>query len=162
MKGLYINVMKTMQDWLDAYAVSHQNKTNKAIHFICVPLIVFSVVGLIMSIPNELLKELSGIKSDTLANWAVVALVPIMFFYVRLSLKMGILILAFFSLCVFGNAQLAAVFSLWQISLGIFVVAWIGQFYGHKLEGAKPSFVDDLKFLLIGPAWILDDIFFKK
>jgi uncharacterized membrane protein YGL010W len=51
---------------------------------------------------------------------------------------------------------------LWQAALGVFVAAWLGQFYGHKLEGAKPSFFDDLKFLLIGPAWILDDIFFKK
>lgn len=154
--------MKTMQDWLDAYAVSHQNKTNKAIHFICVPLIVFSVVGLFMSIPNDLLKQLSGLSSDLFANWAVVTLVPIMFFYLRLSVKMGILILAFLSLCIFGNAQVDAYFPLWQSSLAIFVVAWIGQFYGHKLEGQKPSFFDDLKFLLIGPAWILDDIFFKK
>ena len=154
--------MKTMQDWLDAYAVSHQNKTNKAIHFVCVPLIVFSVVGLIMSIPNVILKELSGINSDLIANWAMVTLIPIMFFYLRLSVKMGLLIFAFFLACIFGNTQIAASFSLWQISLGIFVVAWIGQFYGHKLEGEKPSFFDDLKFLLIGPAWILDDIFFKK
>jgi len=154
--------MKTMQDWLDAYAVSHQNKTNKAIHFVCVPLIVFSVVGLIMSIPNGLLKELLGTSSDAIANWAVVLLGPIMFFYLRLSIKMGVLILGFLALCIFGNAQLASYFSLWQVSLGIFVVAWIGQFYGHKLEGEKPSFFDDLKFLLIGPAWILDDIFFKK
>ena len=47
-----------MQDWLDAYAVSHQNKTNKAIHFVCVPLIVFSVVGLLMAIPNGVLLSL--------------------------------------------------------------------------------------------------------
>jgi len=154
--------MKTMQDWLDAYAVSHQNKTNKAIHFVCVPLIVFSVVGLVMSIPNGILKELSGINSDLIANWAMVTLIPIMFFYMRLSVKMGILIFTFFLACIFGNAQIAASYSLWQISVGIFVVAWIGQFYGHKLEGEKPSFFDDLKFLLIGPAWILDDIFFKK
>ena len=100
--------MKTMQDWLDAYAVSHQNKTNKAIHFVCVPLIVFSVVGLFMSIPNEFLKQLSGISSDALANWAVVTLVPIMFFYLRLSVKMGVLILAFLSLCIYGNAQIAS------------------------------------------------------
>ncbi len=154
--------MKTMQDWLDAYAQSHQNKTNKAIHFVCVPLIVFSVVGLFMSIPNALLIDLSGIQSPAIANWAVVTLIPIMFFYLRLSVKMGILILAFLSLCIFGNAQIAQFMPLWQAALAIFVVAWIGQFYGHKLEGEKPSFFDDLKFLLIGPAWILDDIFFKK
>lgn len=151
-----------MQDWLDAYAVSHQNKTNKAIHFVCVPLIVFSVVGLIMSIPNGSLKAMTGLQSDLIANWAVVALFPIMFFYFRLSLKMGVLILLFLASCIFGNSYIAQSISLWQSSLAIFVVAWIGQFYGHKLEGAKPSFFDDLKFLLIGPAWILDDIFFKK
>jgi uncharacterized membrane protein YGL010W len=154
--------MKTMQNWLDAYAESHQNKTNKVIHFICVPLIVFSVVGLFMSIPNGLLIELTGVQSNAIANWAVVTLIPIMFFYLRLSVKMGVLILVFLSLCIFGNAQIAELMPLWQASLGIFVVGWIGQFYGHQLEGAKPSFFDDLKFLLIGPAWILDDIFFKS
>lgn len=154
--------MTTMQDWLDAYAVSHQNKTNKKIHFICVPLIVFSVVGLLMSIPNGFLVSFTGIDNFSIANWAVVLLIPIMFFYIRLSMKMALLILAFLSLCILGNAQLSQLYSLWKISLAVFVVAWIGQFYGHKLEGAKPSFVDDIKFLLIGPAWILDDIFFKK
>ncbi|MGB2245841.1 MAG: DUF962 domain-containing protein, partial [Flavobacteriaceae bacterium] len=97
--------MKTMQDWLDAYAVSHQNKTNKAIHFICVPLIVFSLVGLLMSIPNDILKNISGLNSDTIANWAVVTLVPILFFYLRLSVKMGVLITLFLFLCIFGNAH---------------------------------------------------------
>jgi len=156
--------MKTMQDWLDAYAVSHQNKTNKAIHFICVPLIVFSVVGLFMSIPNNILVQLTGIESFVISNWAVVTLIPIMFFYLRLSIKMGLLILTFLVLCMLGNIQLAELsgFPIWQSSVAIFVLAWIGQFYGHKLEGQKPSFFDDLKFLLIGPAWILDDIFFKK
>ncbi len=153
-----------MQDWLDAYAVSHQNKTNKAIHFICVPLIVFSVVGLFMSIPNNILVQLTGIESFVISNWAVVTLIPIMFFYLRLSIKMGLLILTFLVLCMLGNIQLAELsgFPIWQSSVAIFVLAWIGQFYGHKLEGQKPSFFDDLKFLLIGPAWILDDIFFKK
>lgn len=156
--------MKTMQDWLDAYAVSHQNKTNKAIHFICVPLIVFSVVGLFMSIPNSILVQFTGIESFVISNWAVVTLIPIMFFYLRLSIKMGLLILTFLVLCMLGNIQLAELSGLpiWQSSVAIFVLAWIGQFYGHKLEGQKPSFFDDLKFLLIGPAWILDDIFFKK
>ncbi len=107
--------MKTMQDWLDAYAESHQNKTNKAIHFVCVPLIVFSVVGLLMSIPNDLLINLSGIQSNTIANWAVVSLIPIMFFYLRLSVKMGILILVFLSLCIFVNGLIAQNLSLWQV-----------------------------------------------
>jgi len=85
-----------------------------------------------------------------------------MIFYIRLSLKMAILILGFSILCILGNFQLALQMSLWKASVGIFVVAWIIQFYGHKIEGKKPSFLDDLKFLLIGPAWILDHVFKSK
>jgi len=47
------------------------------------------------------------------------------------------------------------------VSLGIFVIAWIGQFIGHKIEGKKPSFLEDLQFLLIGPAWLLHFIYKK-
>jgi uncharacterized membrane protein YGL010W len=48
---------------------------------------------------------------------------------------------------------------LWVISLIIFFVAWIGQFYGHKVEGKKPSFLKDIQFLLIGPAWLMHFIY---
>ncbi|MEG2033750.1 MAG: Mpo1-like protein, partial [Janthinobacterium sp.] len=41
------------------------------------------------------------------------------------------------------------------VSLGVFVLAWIGQFIGHQIEGKKPSFLDDLRFLLIGPLFVL-------
>jgi uncharacterized membrane protein YGL010W len=44
---------------------------------------------------------------------------------------------------------------LWLTSVVIFVVAWIGQFVGHALEGKRPSFFKDLQFLLIGPLWLL-------
>ena len=109
-----------MQDWLDAYAVSHQNKTNKAIHFICVPLIVFSVVGLFMSIPNGVLKQLSGIASDTIANWAVVTLIPIMFFYLRLSVKMGGINFGLFEFMYLWKCSNSRFYPLWQTSLAIF------------------------------------------
>ena len=48
-----------------------------------------------------------------------------------------------------------------EISLSLFLIAWIGQFIGHKIEGAKPSFFDDIKFLLIGPAWLIAFIYQK-
>ena len=50
-------------------------------------------------------------------------------------------------------------FPLWQVCLLLFVLAWIGQFYGHKVEGKKPSFLKDLQFLLIGPAWLMNFIY---
>ena len=154
--------MQTLQQLLDKYAESHQNKTNKIIHYFCVPAIFFSVIGLLMSIPSNLIKDLTGISDSLYANWGVVALIPVLLFYIRLSLKMTFLILGFSILCILGNFQMNVFVELWKASVVIFVIAWIIQFYGHKIEGKKPSFLDDIKFLMIGPAWILDDIFKSK
>ena len=154
--------MQTLQQLLDKYAESHQNKTNKIIHYFCVPAIFFSVIGLLMSIPSNLIQNLTGISDSLYANWGVVALIPVLLFYIRLSLKMTFLILGFSILCILGNFQMNVFVELWQASVVIFVIAWIIQFYGHKIEGKKPSFLDDIKFLMIGPAWILDDIFKSK
>lgn len=154
--------MQTLQQLLDKYAESHQNKTNKIIHYFCVPAIFFSVIGLLMSIPSDLIKDLTGISDSLYANWGVVALIPVLLFYIRLSLKMTFLILGFSILCILGNFQMKVFVELWQASVVIFVISWIIQFYGHKIEGKKPSFLDDIKFLMIGPAWILDDIFKSK
>ena len=154
--------MQTLQQLLDKYAESHQNKTNKIIHYFCVPAIFFSVIGLLMSIPSNLIQNLTGIPNSLYANWGVVALIPVLLFYIRLSLKMTFLILGFSILCILGNFQMKVFVELWQASVVIFVISWIIQFYGHKIEGKKPSFLDDIKFLMIGPAWILDDIFKSK
>ncbi len=153
--------MRTLQQWLDAYGESHQNKTNKLIHYLCVPAIFFSIVGLLMSIPTTALENLLPIENPLIENWAMVVLIPVMFFYVRLSASMAIKVMLFAVLCVIVNHIIAQHFVLWQVSLGLFIVAWIGQFYGHKLEGKKPSFFEDLQFLLIGPAWIFENMFKK-
>ena len=51
--------------------------------------------------------------------------------------------------------------SIWKLSMLIFILGWIGQFIGHKIEGQKPSFFEDIQFLLIGPAWLLSFIYKK-
>lgn len=149
--------MKTLNTWFDEYAVSHHNETNKAIHYICVPAIFFSIVGLLMSIPAEFLTKLAG-GSFLVGNWATVALIFVLIFYFRLSASMGLKMLIFAVLCIIGNYFIAGVASLWLVSLIIFAVAWAGQFYGHKIEGKKPSFLKDIQFLLIGPAWVIDNL----
>ncbi|WP_378183711.1 DUF962 domain-containing protein [Aquimarina sp. SS2-1] len=154
--------MKTLETWFEEYAVSHQNKTNIAIHFVCVPLIFFSVVGLIMSIPSGILASIIPGNNPFIENWAFVVALLILLFYVRLSVKMALQILIFVSFCIITNYYISQYAPLWMVSLIIFVVAWIGQFYGHHLEGKKPSAAKDLQFLLIGPAWVLQKIFGKK
>lgn len=151
--------MKTLQQWFDEYAVSHQNETNISIHFICVPAIFFSIIGIFMSIPSQFLNSLIKIDNPLVINWATIALVFFLLFYLRLSFSMFIKMLIFSILCIIGNYFLGKHLPLLYTSIAIFIIAWIGQFYGHKVEGAKPSFIKDLQFLLIGPAWVIKKIF---
>lgn len=147
---------RSMQDWFDAYGVSHQNPTNKAIHWICVPTIYFCVVGFLYSIP--LPDAPPFVRPHMLATLAV-ALVAI--FYIRLSTTIAIGMLLWSLLCL-GICKYLDVhvdLPLWAICTALFVAAWVGQFYGHKIEGKKPSFLDDLQFLMIGPAWLLSFVY---
>lgn len=150
--------MKTLAQWFEEYGVSHKNVTNKKIHYICVPLIFFSVVGLFMSIPSSVLYPLASLH-PIFANWAFIVLVFVLLFYFRLSLKMGLQMLLFTSICLVGNYIIAQFLPLIWFSIGLFTFGWIGQFYGHKIEGVKPSFIKDLQFLLIGPAWVIHSVF---
>jgi len=146
-----------MQSLLDEYGKSHQNPTNKLIHWFCVPSIVFSVVGLLYSVkfPFDVAEGLS-------LNLAMIVLVIVLVYYVRLSFTLSIGFLFFAVGCLYLAQQIEnAGLSLWQVSLAIFVVAWVIQFWGHKIEGAKPSFLKDVEFLMIGPAWLMHFIYKK-
>ena len=149
--------MKTLNEWFEEYGVSHKNVTNKKIHYICVPLIFFSVVGLFMGIPNQILTPLASIH-PILANWAFIVLLLVLSFYFRLSIAMGLKMLVFTTICLVGNYLIAQLAPLLWFSIALFTAGWIGQFYGHQIEGKKPSFIKDLQFLLIGPAWVIDSV----
>ncbi len=150
--------MRQIDQLLKTYGESHQNKTNKLIHWIMVPLIFFSIVGLLMSIP------VLGFAKTPFMNFGALAFVFALIYYFKLSkpLFVGFVFWAFF--CLYSNFYIYKSVgysnsNLALISLGIFVIAWIFQFIGHKIEGAKPSFLDDIKFLLIGPAWLLHFVY---
>lgn len=143
--------MRSADEWFDDYGHSHTNPTNKLIHWVCVPLIFWSVVALIWSIPSPM----AGV------NWAIVAALGAQFYYIMLSpkLSIGIGLFMVLSLLVCAAVDNTATWPLWQVALVVFVVAWIGQFVGHKIEGEKPSFFKDVQFLLIGPAWLMGFIY---
>ncbi len=150
--------MKTQKTWFSEYAESHQNPVNQRIHYICVPLIYISIVGLLMSINAEILNKLLPINNFRI-DWAMLVLIPILAFYWKLSVKTFIRMLLFSIFALLVNYYISLHFNLFYVSLSIFILAWIGQFYGHKVEGKKPSFFKDLQFLLIGPAWVFKKIF---
>ncbi|MEB3754000.1 DUF962 domain-containing protein [Acinetobacter sp. MD2(2019)] len=130
--------MKSIHEWLDEYNQSHQNPQNKKIHWICVPTILFSIMGLLFHF-NALLTTLLLILS--------------LIFYARLDVVLAIA-MAILMLLMTWLIHILPVDTGFYLAL--FITAWIGQFYGHKIEGKKPSFFKDLQFLLIGPLWCMD------
>ncbi len=142
---------------LREYAESHQNHTNKLIHWVCVPAIFFSIFGLIRTIPvPDAMADLSPYL-----NWTTIILVLVLVYYMILSFSLFLGFILWTSVVLVGNewlfVQLGVKGLLW-FSIGLFALAWIGQFIGHGIEGKKPSFFKDLQFLLIGPAWLMNFI----
>ncbi|PZX47482.1 Mpo1 family 2-hydroxy fatty acid dioxygenase [Algoriphagus chordae] len=154
--------MRKIDELFHEYGLSHQNMTNKLIHWFCVPAIFFSIVGLIFSIPVGPLPELMPFLGN-FANWATVALALVLIYYLMLStpLTLGMFLFSALCLAIANFIDLNFPGMLWMFSLGLFVLAWILQFYGHKIEGKKPTFLKDLQFLLIGPAWLMHFIYKK-
>jgi len=128
---------------LAQYAESHRNHTNEIIHFVCIPLIVLSLLGILWAIHPTL---------------AIGVTLVSLFYYVKLSpqfaLGMGVM-----SAAMLGILAIMPPYTVLPVSIAVFVVAWIGQFIGHKIEGKKPSFFDDLRFLLIGPLFVLSFLY---
>src|SRR5690606_39196051 len=142
--------MRRIDELLSEYGESHQHATNKTIHWICVPLIFFSIVGLIASIHSEGLQRAIR-PGNPYAKWAGIVTALHLSYYVTLYISLSIGMLLFCVYCLFTAnfiMQLNIV-PLWLVIITIFVIAWIGQFYGHKIDCKKPSFFKDIQFLLI-------------
>jgi len=151
--------MKTAKQWFDDYAISHQNITNQKIHFICVPIIFFNVIGLLMSIPTDFLEKTFNLHNPFIENWATVILgIVLLLFYLRLGFWYFTEMFVFAAISIIINYYIGQKINLLYFSVISFVLAWIGQFYGHKVEGKKPSFFKDLQFLLIGPLWVIQKL----
>ena len=146
---------------IDQYGESHQNPTNKMIHWVCVPAIMFSTLGLLWSIPSAYLNMGAAEPWSAYMNWASVAALLSLIFYFRMSFTVGVGMMVWASVLLWmcHMVEVMVPLALWQVSLAVFLVAWVFQFIGHKIEGKKPSFLQDLFFLLVGPAWLLYAIY---
>jgi len=150
-------IMTKIQQLLSAYGESHTNTTNKAIHWICVPTIFLSIVGFLYGV--EIPYQIAGIQ----LNLAMVVMLLLVFYYFVLSktLWIGMLFFGIFCLWFCYFFQNNGWMTLLKFCLILFALSWIAQFYGHKIEGKKPSFLKDIQFLLIGPAWLMSFIYKK-
>jgi len=150
--------MRSVDQWLHEYGVSHQNPTNKLIHWFCVPLIVLSVIGLLWSIP---VPEFMSSISPWLNFGSLVILLSLIY-YALLSVPLALGMLLYSAIMMFVlNWMNSLDIALWKSSLVIFIAAWVVQFIGHEIEGQKPSFFKDVQFLMIGPIWLMSFIYKK-
>ena len=134
--------MRRVDDLFARYAESHRDPRNKAIHWVCVPLITWSMLAILWWFSPVAAYVLIGVA---------------MLFYLRLSITIAIGMLVVTALMVVPLSQLGD--ATLPVAIAVFVAAWVGQFVGHRIEGRKPSFVEDLRFLLVGPAWLLADAY---
>lgn len=150
--------MSKVERLLSEYRESHQNETNQLIHNIFVPLIFLSAIGILWDVKLPIEMEFLGNEP---LNVAMVVGVFVFAYYLSLSfvVSVGIMavIMAGMIACYLYNGSV----SIWMISLVIFVLSWVMQFIGHKIEGKKPSFFKDLEFFLVGPMWVLTKLYNK-
>jgi len=152
--------MKNIHEWNNEYALYHKNKTNKLIHWICIPLIMFSLFGLL-----SLIKPFTFTFNESIYKISILSIfiIGVIFYYLKLSknLAIGMLLISVTFITIIDIISTIEINKLLLIYILIFIVAWIGQFIGHKIEGKKPAFFKDLQFLLIGPLWLLSYIYNK-
>lgn len=149
--------MRNVDVLLDNYSMDHQNPTNQKIHVICVPAIVWSVTAMLWCIPSPHQDINPGI-------WGALSMFLAWAYYWRQSKSLSIGLLLAFTAAGFLNRWILytyGIYVLFGLAVGVFVVAWIGQFIGHKIEGKRPSFLTDLVYLLVGPMWTLRKLYYR-
>jgi uncharacterized membrane protein YGL010W len=134
--------MRTVDQLFERYGEFHRHAVNKGFHWICVPLIVWSVMGLLWS-------------ASPLAVYVALAAVLAFYFWLSPPIALGMAIV--FGAMLYG-LQFVGEHTL-MVSAVVFVAAWMGQFVGHFVEGSRPTFIEDVRFFLVGPAWLLGFIY---
>jgi uncharacterized membrane protein YGL010W len=147
----HVDRRREIDRWLGNYSEDHRHPANITLHHACVPLIVWAVVAFLWVIPVP-----AGLGRPGL--WAGLAMVAAIGWYLRLSRPLAMAMVAVLAVLaalthvlygLLGPTQLLSLAAL------VFVLAWIGQFIGHRFEGKRPSFFTDLAYLLVGPLWIV-------
>jgi uncharacterized membrane protein YGL010W len=154
MNAIPSDTRRDVDRWLGNYSQDHRNPTNIIVHWICVPLILWTVIGLLWIVPVPAAIGRPGL-------WAGVGMFLALSFYLRLSRPLGLaMLIAFVALGIITEALYRALgpMNLLWLAIAVFVAAWVAQFVGHKIEGKKPSFLTDVAYLLIGPAWLVAKI----
>jgi uncharacterized membrane protein YGL010W len=146
--------MKTLEDQLANYAAYHRDNRNIATHFVGIPMIVVAVATLL----SRPVLEVAGLPASAAVGVSLLTAL----YYLRLDLRLGLLMTALLTAAAAFGAWAAAQSTAVWLALGVggFVVGWVFQFVGHFWEGRKPALVDDLIGLIIGPLFVTVELLF--
>ncbi|MFO1507452.1 MAG: Mpo1-like protein [Lysobacterales bacterium] len=146
--------MRSVDEWFDSYGADHANPVNRMFHWFCVPAILWAVIAFLWLIPVPVSLGRQGL-------WCGLVMVVVLSFYWRLSRGLfAAMFVSFVALALLTDwiyDSLGATRLAW-LAGGVFVIAWVGQFIGHAIEGRRPSFLTDLAYLLIGPLWLMGKV----
>lgn len=143
--------MKTLVEQMSVYAAYHRDATNKAIHFLFVPLIIWSAMGLLLLIPGVRLGNLQL----TVAH--AVALV-LLAYYLRLDFQLGVAMVFLFTFLLVTalNVERMLGDQAWILFAAVFAGSWIAQIVGHSaFEHRKPAFADNVFQVFVAPIFVM-------
>jgi len=146
--------MKTIEEQMSFYAAYHQDRRNKATHFIGVPAIILSLF-----IPLAWIRFEAGGVTIT-AAMVFAAVVVLYYFFLDLSLALAMLVVT--GVLVWAGQQIAQLGTLqgWIWFAILFVGGWILQLVGHVFEGRKPALADNLFQIFVAPLFLAAEVFF--
>jgi uncharacterized membrane protein YGL010W len=124
------------------YGAYHQDARNRICHMIGIPTIVLGVMAML------------HVRAVGPTDLAVLAAIATLVYYAVIDLR-GALV----STVAFAALYAVAMHLSWQVGLGAFVLGWVFQLVGHRFEGSKPKFLENLVYLLIGPLYIFEESF---
>lgn len=154
--------MRKIDSLLNEYGKSHQTKFNKSVHYFCVPAIFFSLIGIFSMIPTgNIFQDIVPNSLLPFIHFGTLIILIGSLYYLKLSFKLFVSMIIFSIIVLIGiqQIQLITIIPFWASMVGLFIIAWIIQLIGHNHEGKKPSFIKDIQFLMIGPAWTISHIF---
>ena len=131
----------TKTELFTEYASYHSDRRNRTCHVIGIPLIVLGILGL-----------MSMVRLGPV-NLAIVAAAATLIYYAAIDVRGAVI-----SLVVFVVLYLVAVRLTWELNLAAFILGWVFQLIGHRFEGTKPKFLENLIYLLIGPLYIFEEV----
>lgn len=150
--------MKSLADHMCVYAAYHRNPVNRAIHFVFVPAIVWTLMIALDKLP------LFTVSNVTVTAAFVITAV-LLTWYIALDLSLGIAATAVFTVLLVGAIQINATVSpaaAWGIAGGLFVASWIFQFVGHGVwEKRRPALMDNLFQVFVAPMFIISETAFS-